>query len=95
MVRILFVIMFIAVSCSSSDKVQIRDLSKDFPTTIELQGEVMNIPSDSLDDCLYFDIIGNYGVVCGQYGSRILTTITRHGDADNHIRSRDTSSVRE
>lgn len=83
MVRILFVIMFIAVSCSSSDKVQIRDLSKDFPTTIELQGEVMNIPSDSLDDCLYFDIIGNYGVVCGQYGSRILTTIDLNNGSIN------------
>ncbi len=81
--RILFVIIFLAVSCSSSELGQIRDLSKDFPTTIELKGEVMNIPSDSLDDCLYFDIIGNFGVVCGQSSSRILTTINLNNGSIN------------
>lgn len=60
-------------SCSSESK--IRVLSEDFPETINITGEVLNIPSDSLDDCLDLKIVDDFLMIFGQTGSKFITAV--------------------
>ena len=60
-------------SCNSEN--EMRVLSEDFPDTINITGEVLNIPSDSLDDCLDMKIVDDYLVIFGQTGSKFITSV--------------------
>ncbi len=72
---ILYISIAMLTACTSSNNNEMRNLSEDFPTTLELKGEILNIPSDSLDDCEEMDIIGEWCVVKGSTGDKVATAI--------------------
>ncbi|MBE6334582.1 MAG: hypothetical protein E7071_07165 [Bacteroidales bacterium] len=72
---ILYISIAMLTACTSSKNNEIRNLSEDFPTTIELKSEVLNIPSDSLDDCEDMEIIGEWCVVKGSTGDKVTTAV--------------------
>lgn len=72
---ILYISIAMLTACTSSKNNEIRNLSEDFPTIIELKSEVLNIPSDSLDDCEDMEIIGEWCVVKGSTGDKVTTAV--------------------
>ena len=74
------VLIIFSLSCSSNkQESEIRELTQDFPQTINITGQVLNIPSDSLDDCQKMKIIGNFCYIFSKSGDKFITTI----DLDN------------
>ncbi|MBP3419850.1 MAG: hypothetical protein J6K74_04600 [Marinifilaceae bacterium] len=63
------------ISCTSKKDSVIKTLSKDFPKSIELKGEVFNISSDSLDDCEKMKIVNNYLMILSSTTDKLVTAI--------------------